>query len=76
MPELGDIPVVTTPSDDRRSYHICSDKIQRVLGFVPKRTIENGARDLVAAFRAGKLPNAMTDDRYYNIKTMKAIQLT
>lgn len=76
MPELGEIPVVTTPSDDRRSYHICSDKIRRVLGFVPQRTIEDGSRDLVAAIRAGKLPNAMTDDRYYNIKTMKAIQLT
>jgi len=76
MPEKGEIEIVTTPSDDIRSYRINSDKIQRVLGFVPKRTIEDGARDLILAFRAGKLPDSMTDTRYSNIKTMKAVHLT
>lgn len=75
MPEKGEIPIVTTPSDDPRSYRICSDKIQRQLGFVPKRTIEDAARDLTCAFRAGKLPDSMTDIHYYNIRMMKAIQL-
>ena len=42
---------------------------------MPQRTIEDGTRDLVRAFKAGKLPNAMTDIRYYNIKMMKAIHL-
>ena len=75
MPEKGEIEIVTTPSDDIRSYRINSDKIQRVLGFVPKRTIEDGARDLIKAFKAGKLPDSMTDTRYSNIKTMKAVHL-
>ena len=75
MPEKGEIPVVTTPSDDPRSYHICSDKIRRELGFVPRRTVEDAARRLVRAFRAGKLPDAMTDARYYNIRLMKQINL-
>ena len=33
FPEKGDIPIVTTPTDDIRSYHVNSDKIRRVLGF-------------------------------------------
>ena len=69
------IEVVTTPSDDHRSYHISSEKIRRTLGFVPRRTIEDAVRDLIAAFRASKLPNSMTDPHYYNIKTMQAVEL-
>jgi nucleoside-diphosphate-sugar epimerase len=75
MPEKGEIPIVTTPSDDPRSYHICADKIRRQLGFVPKRTIEDGSRDLIRAFRAGRLPNPMTDVRYYNVRLMKETRL-
>jgi nucleoside-diphosphate-sugar epimerase len=75
MPEKGEIEIVTTPSDDIRSYRINSDKIRRVLGFTPRHTIEDGARDLIRAFKAGKLPDSMTETRYSNIKTMKAIHL-
>lgn len=75
MPEKGEIDIVTTPSDDIRSYHISSEKIRRVLGFMPRFTIEDGARDLIKAFRAGLLPDSMTDDRYFNIKRMKKIGL-
>jgi hypothetical protein len=46
-----------------------------VLGFLPKHTIEDGARDLIRAFKAGKLPDSMSDTRYSNIKTMKAVHL-
>jgi len=70
-----DVEIITAPTDDNRSYHICSEKIKRELGFVPKHTIEDAVRDLVAAFRAGKIPNPMTDIRYYNVKTMLAKQL-
>jgi len=75
MPEKTTIEIVTTPSDDKRSYHINSDKIQKVLGFVPRHTIEDAARDLIVAFRAGKLPNSIDSIEYYNIRKMKAIQL-
>jgi nucleoside-diphosphate-sugar epimerase len=67
--------IMTTPTDDHRSYHISSEKIKRELGFVPKHTIEDAVRDLVNAFRAGKIPDPMTSIRYYNIKTMQAIHL-
>ena len=72
LPSHEPLQVFTSPSDDQRSYRISSDKIQRELGFVPKRTIEDAVHDLVAAFEEGKLPNPMNDIRYYNIKTMQA----
>jgi nucleoside-diphosphate-sugar epimerase len=75
MPELKSIEIVTTPSDDIRSYHCSSEKIRRALGFTPKRTIEDASRDLIKAFRAGLLPDSMTDIRYYNVKLMKSIHL-
>lgn len=74
FPEKGEIPIVTTPTNDNRSYRITSDKIAAKLGFVPKRTIEDAVRDLCRAFREGKLPNSMADDQYYNVKVLKRIQ--
>jgi len=76
MPERGEIEIVTVPSDDPRSYHISSEKVRRELGFVPRRTIQDGARDLVRALQAGKIPNPSTDIRYYNVKTLKHIGLS
>ena len=73
FPEKGDIPVEVTSSDDNRSYHINSDKIKRVLGFAPKYSVEDAVRGLCQAFRDGKLPNSFDDNRYFNVRTMKAI---
>jgi nucleoside-diphosphate-sugar epimerase len=73
FPGRADIDIVTTPSDDLRSYHINSDKIFRVLGFKPRHTVEDAVRDLCRAFREGALPDSMSDDWYYNIRTMKRL---
>ncbi|MFN0051120.1 MAG: NAD-dependent epimerase/dehydratase family protein [Planctomycetales bacterium] len=70
-----DVEIVTTKTDDLRSYHISSAKIKRELGWEPSHTIQDAVRDLVQAFDAGKIPNPMTDPRYYNIKTMQQVQL-
>lgn len=75
VPDRPKPEIATVPSDDPRSYRISSEKIKKELGFVPKSTIEDAVRDLIAAFRQGKLPNSLEDIRYYNIKTMKAINL-
>lgn len=74
FPEKGEIGIVTTPSNDTRSYRITSDKIAARLGFKPKRTIEDAVRDLCRAFKAGKLPNSMTDEHYHNVKVLKRIR--
>ena len=70
-----DVEIVTTPTDDNRSYHVSSEKIKRELGFVPQRTVGDAVRDLVAAFDAGNIPNPMADIRYYNIRTMQHLRL-
>ncbi len=69
-----DVRIVTTPTDDHRSYHICSDKIRRQLGYSPRRTIRDAAADLLTAFRAGAVPDAMDDPRYYNVKMLQSMQ--
>ncbi len=74
FPGMGEIGIVTTPSDDKRSYHINSDKIKRVLDYAPKRSIEEAVRDLCRAFKDGRLPNSMADDIYYNVRRMKNLQ--
>lgn len=74
FPEKGDIPIVVTPTDDVRSYHVNSEKIRRVLGFQPKRTVEDAIRGLCAAFKAGKLPNSLEDTRYFNVRRLKELK--
>jgi nucleoside-diphosphate-sugar epimerase len=66
----------TVPTDDNRSYRVSSEKIAHELGWRTKRTLEDAVRDMVQAFRDGKLPESMTDSRYFNIKTMQERNLS
>jgi nucleoside-diphosphate-sugar epimerase len=66
-----DVEIVTTPTDDNRSYRVSSGKILRELGWAPRHTIEEAVRDLRAAFEAGRIPDPMTDPIYSNIKLMQ-----
>lgn len=70
------VEIVTTPTNDLRSYHISSDKIRRELGFLPRHSIREAIQDLLAAFQAGKVPHAMTDDLYYNVKRMQNLHVS
>jgi len=74
FPDKGDIPIVTTPTDDIRSYHVNSEKITRLLGFKAKHTIEDAIRDLCKAFKQGKLPNSMQDTAYFNVRRLKELK--
>ena len=58
-------------TDDNRSYQINSDKIFKVLGYKPSRTLEDAVYDLCNAFKSGKLPNSLSDDKYMNVRVMK-----
>jgi nucleoside-diphosphate-sugar epimerase len=69
------VDIVVTPTDDHRSYHVSSEKIRRELGFSARRSVKDAIVDLRTAFSAGKVPNSMTDDRYYNIKRMQSLKL-
>ena len=74
FPEKGDIPIVTTPTNDIRSYHVNSEKIRRVLGLEPKHSIEDAVRDLCKAFKGGKLPKSMDDTFYFNVRRLKELK--
>ncbi len=71
-----DVKLITTPTDDNRSYHISSEKIYQELGFKPSYTIRAAVTDLLDAFDGGKLPNSLSDARYFNIRTMQSIHLS
>ena len=71
-----DVKLITTPSDDNRSYHISSQKIKDEIGFETTHTIQDAVEDLCAAFDTGLLPNSLEDEMYFNIKRMQNVELT
>ena len=70
-----DVKLVTTPTNDNRSYHISSKKIADKLGFVPSHTIAEAAQDLKNALETGLLKDSLTDERYFNIRRMQTLHL-
>ena len=71
-----DVKIVTTPTDDNRSYHVSSEKIKQELGFKPKFSIEHAVKDLNRQFISGKIVNSMTNNKYYNIRLMQDVNLS
>ena len=70
-----DVELVTSLTDDNRSYHISSKKIQDELGFKPAHSIRDAIVDLRNAFSQGKLPNSLSDEKYFNIRRMQSLNL-
>ncbi len=70
-----EVVIAIEPTVDNRSYQVSSGKISRDLGFTPKYTIEDAVESMLQAFEKGLLPDSLEDKRYFNIKTMKAINL-
>jgi nucleoside-diphosphate-sugar epimerase len=70
-----DVKLIATPTNDNRSYHISSKRIEDKLGFKPSHTIADAARDLKTAFENGLLKDSLADERYFNIKVMQSINL-
>lgn len=71
-----DVELVTTPTDDNRSYHISSQRIKDELGFEPRYGIPQAIQDMKQAFSQKKLPDALTQERYFNIKRMQSVELS
>jgi nucleoside-diphosphate-sugar epimerase len=55
------------PSNDPRSYSVCSDRLLAT-GFRPKRDVATAIRDIVAAYREGRLTDSPSS---YNVNWMK-----
>ena len=71
-----DIKIINTKSDDNRSYHVSSKKINEILGFSTKRTVKDAVSDLKNAFEKKLIENSLKDEKYFNIKRMQSINLT
>ena len=70
-----DVKIIKMTSNDKRSYHISSEKIFKVLKFKTKYTVKNAAKDLKNAFKKNYFKNPLKNKKYFNIKTMQAIKL-
>jgi nucleoside-diphosphate-sugar epimerase len=70
-----DVKLVTSHSDDNRSYHISSNKIKTELGFETKHTIRDAVEDLCDAFDKNLLPDSLSNEMYFNIKRMQGLNL-
>lgn len=76
FPEIGEIPIVRTESNDNRSYHINSDKIYEILGYKASKSIEDAVEELCIKFKENKFLNSLENDLYFNIKRMKNLKVS
>jgi nucleoside-diphosphate-sugar epimerase len=75
FPEKAPIRIESQLTNDNRSYHVSSRKIEAKLGYRPRRTLQDAVHDLCSAFKKGLCPGSMTDDRYVNVRTVKSLSL-
>jgi len=54
---------------DRRDYRVNFNKINRLLDFKPKWSVENGVRQVIEAFQAGKVKDYLKP-KYSNVKLL------
>ena len=59
--------IVTTPSNDPRSYRVNSDKLLNA-GFRPNKTVADAIREIIVKFQRGELKDI---DRHYNLRWMQ-----
>ncbi len=65
------VTIETTPSNDNRSYHISSAKIEKELGLKPNHTIKDAVLDIKKASEKGLLD--WSNPNFYNVKKMKTL---
>ena len=70
-----DVKIKYLESNDNRSYHISSKKIEQELGFKTVKTTGEAIQDLKDAFDDKKLINTLSDEMFFNIKRMNNIEL-
>jgi len=64
---VGETEVAFADTDpDLRSYNVAFDRIRHVLDFTPRRTIDQGIREVLAALREGRVDP--DDRRWYTLK--------
>jgi len=67
---IPNVEVVCKGEDtDRRNYRVSFGKMQKHLGFTPRRTVAEGILEIKAAIESGRIPD-YHDARYSNYKTL------
>ena len=66
-----DVAIEVTPTNDNRSYHISSAKIEKELGLKPRKTIRDAVLDIKKASDAGLID--WNNINFYNVKKMKTL---
>lgn len=74
-PEREPVRIKQTPSNDVRSYRISTEKIERELGYKPRKNIGDAVLDLCKVFERGSLRNTFSDSKFHNVARMKEINL-
>jgi nucleoside-diphosphate-sugar epimerase len=74
-PKEPKIKITKTETDDRRSYHINSDKIFHDLGFKPQYNLAVAVEDLCDKFKEGAIKDSMENSSYYNVKKLKELEV-
>lgn len=74
FPEIENIEITTELSEDLRSYRINSDKIKKILGFVPKHSVTEAVEDICRAYADGLIRDD-GDDHYYNVRQLKKLNV-
>tara|TARA_A100001015_G_scaffold316340_1_gene430379 strand:- start:445 stop:1431 length:987 start_codon:yes stop_codon:yes gene_type:complete len=70
-----DVKIDQSSSNDNRSYHVSSKKIENILGFKTKYTVKDAVLDLKNAFEKKFLINTFDNEFFFNIKRMNNINL-
>tara|TARA_A100001011_G_scaffold400825_1_gene519444 strand:- start:4554 stop:5555 length:1002 start_codon:yes stop_codon:yes gene_type:complete len=73
--KIQNIEIEVTESNDKRSYHINSDKILNKIGFKPIYTIDDAVDSICEAYNQGRLNDSLENTIYSNVKTMQKLNV-
>ncbi len=71
----SNINISVEETDDNRSYHISSKKIENQLKFKIKYTVDDAIKEIIESFEKNKFKNSLENENYFNIKKMNSINL-
>ena len=71
----SNINISVEETDDNRSYHISSKKIENQLNFKIKYTVDDAIKEIIESFEKNKFKNSLENENYFNIKKMNSINL-
>ena len=64
----SNINISVEETDDNRSYHISSKKIENQLNFKIKYTVDDAIKEIIESFEKNKFKNSLENENYFNIK--------